>query len=154
MAKLGESIQLECPACAAPLVLPVAQTGADLRSITLVIDLGAMRHHIATTHPQENTMSAFTDRLHALIARFTSIGKADVEEIVTAAEEHLVPLLDNARAGLLGDVKSLVSEAVAEAKHLESEALADIKAELVAIQALLTQQPAPAAAPAEPPAAS
>lgn len=62
-------------------------------------------------------MSALVDRLHALLNRFASIGKADVEEVVVAAESHLMPLFDNLRDELGADIKQLIQEArVDEAK--------------------------------------
>lgn len=57
MAELGDA-RLRCPACDAPILLPLTQLGADLTSITLAIDLGAVRAHIAADHPQEPVMDA------------------------------------------------------------------------------------------------
>lgn len=51
MAVLG-SIHAQCPACEAPLDLPLTQTGCGPLSITVTVDLGAVRKHVAAAHPK------------------------------------------------------------------------------------------------------
>ncbi|MFF7881044.1 hypothetical protein ACH40F_07795 [Streptomyces sp. NPDC020794] len=156
MAELGAA-HVQCPACEAPIVLPLTQAGADLMSITLAIDLSAVRTHIATEHPQENPMSALTDKLHAFFARFTSVAHQDVQEIVTAVEQHLAPLVQAAVRDALttveADGKSLLDK-------LKTDEEALVKAVAAEVAKLLGRTPDPAPqghedpAPAEPPAAS
>jgi hypothetical protein len=80
-------------------------------------------------------MSAFVDRLHALLSRFTSIGKADVEEVVAAAESHLLPVIEQARAEIVADLGQLLAEAKVDEAKLASEIAA-------AVAALLGHTPA------------
>lgn len=84
-------------------------------------------------------MSALADRLHNLLSRFASIGKADVEQVVTAVEEHLASLLDQARSELLADLQKLIADMKADEAKLAAE-----------VAKLLGHTPAPA--PTEPPA--
>ncbi|MDJ0342274.1 hypothetical protein QMK19_03610 [Streptomyces sp. H10-C2] len=80
-------------------------------------------------------MSALADHLHALISRFTSIGRKDVEDIVQAVEGHLVPLLEVARTRLVADVEAIVAEV-----KVDEQALAKLVATEVA--KLLSNAPA------------
>ena len=88
-------------------------------------------------------MSALADRLHAFLNRFVSVGKTDVENVITGVEEHLAPIVEQARTELLADIKALYAEAKAD----EQKMAAEIAAELAK---LFGNPPAPA--PAEPPA--
>ncbi|MGW2692345.1 hypothetical protein [Streptomyces sp. NPDC001296] len=47
---LGASVPLCCPACDEPMTVPVEQTAADRDSVTVVMDLGPFRAHIAAAH--------------------------------------------------------------------------------------------------------
>ncbi|NUP39177.1 MAG: hypothetical protein HOY76_19725 [Streptomyces sp.] len=116
MADLGDCT-LTCPACQAPIVLPLTQSGADLTSITLTIDLSAVRQHIATTHPQEHSMSAFTDKLHAFFSRFAEVSREDIAKVETAVEEKVQPLVAEVRDEYKNDVAALEARLAAlEAK--------------------------------------
>lgn len=82
-------------------------------------------------------MSALIDHLHAFASRFTSVGRKDIEEIVTAVEDHLKPMFADAVAAAKTDEKVLAEAVAAE------------------VAKILGHQPAPVPtpAPAEPPAA-
>ncbi|MDR3082107.1 MAG: hypothetical protein LBV60_14485 [Streptomyces sp.] len=84
-------------------------------------------------------MSALADRLHALLSRFTSIGKADVEEVVAAAESHLLPVIEQVRAEIVADLGQLIAEAKVDEQKLAKAIAAEVAALL-------------GHAPAEPPA--
>lgn len=71
-------------------------------------------------------MSALADRLHAFLNRFASIGKTDVEQVVTAVEEHVAPFVEQARTELLADIKALYAEAKADEKKLAAEIAAEL----------------------------
>ncbi|MEV5944229.1 hypothetical protein [Streptomyces sp. NPDC051994] len=73
-------------------------------------------------------MSALTDRLHALISRFATIGKADVEEVVAAAESHLLPVIEQARAEIVADLGHLLDEAKVDEQKLAAEIAAQVAA--------------------------
>jgi hypothetical protein len=88
-------------------------------------------------------MSALADRLHAFLNRFVSVGKTDVEEVVAAAESHLLPVIEQARAEIVADLGHLLDEAKIDEQKLAAEVAA-------AVAALLGHTPAPA--PVEPPA--
>ncbi|RCH70461.1 hypothetical protein DT019_02950 [Streptomyces sp. SDr-06] len=66
-------------------------------------------------------MSALVDHLHNLLSRFASIGKADIEQVVTAVEEHLAPLLDQARTELLADLQKLIADMKTDEAKLAAE---------------------------------
>ncbi|MEV5944432.1 hypothetical protein [Streptomyces sp. NPDC051994] len=87
-------------------------------------------------------MSALTDRLHALISRFATIGKADVEEVVAAAESHLLPVIEQARAEIVADLGHLIAEAKVDEQKLAAAVAAEV--------AKLLNHPAAPAAPVEP----
>ncbi|MEV5944398.1 hypothetical protein [Streptomyces sp. NPDC051994] len=88
-------------------------------------------------------MSALADRLHAFLNRFVSVGKTDVENVIIGIEEHLAPLIDQARTELLDDIKALYAEAKADEQKLATEIAAEVAK-------LLGNTPAPA--PVAPPA--
>lgn len=88
-------------------------------------------------------MSALADRLHSLLSRFVSVGKTDVEEVVAAAESHLLPVIEQARAEIVADLGHLLDEAKVDEQKLAAEIAAEVAK-------LLGRAPAPA--PAEPPA--
>ena len=92
MAEL-EPARLNCPACNAPILLPLTQAGADLTSITLAIDLTALRRHIATAHPQEPYMSAFTDKLKSFFSRFAEVSHEELVKVEQAVEEKVRPMM-------------------------------------------------------------
>lgn len=144
MAELGDCT-LRCPACDAPIVLPLTQTGADLTSITLVIDLGALRRHIATAHPQEHPMSAITGRFHDLVTQLEDEGHhladearallSHYEKEAAAVVDGVRPVLEDLRAGITADVKAVVTEAKTEA----ADVVARVEAAVAKFEALVKQ---------------
>lgn len=146
MAQL-EPARLNCPACGVPIVLPLTQTGAGLTSITLAIDLSALRRHIATTHPQEPRMSAITDRFHAFVTTLETEGHHLADEAKTLFDRYekeaaavlsaVTPVLDDLRAGVTADVKAVLAEAKTEGADIVARA----EAAVVKLEALLAQQP-------------
>ncbi|MBX7464955.1 hypothetical protein K1Y80_02515 [Streptomyces sp. MAG02] len=88
-------------------------------------------------------MSALADRLHAFLNRFISVGKTDVENVIIGIEEHLTPLIDQARADLLADVRSLLADARVDEQKLAAAVAAEVPK-------LLGNTPAPG--PVAPPA--
>ncbi|MFE4867716.1 hypothetical protein [Streptomyces sp. NPDC056682] len=86
-------------------------------------------------------MSALVDRLHSLLSRFTSIGKADVEEVVAAAESHLLPVIEQVRAELVADLGQLLAEAKVDEQKLATMVAAEVAK-------LLGHTPAPVEPPA------
>ncbi|MEU0818947.1 hypothetical protein [Streptomyces mirabilis] len=137
MAELGNSIPLTCPACAAPIALPLTQVGADLMSVTLAIDLAALRHHIATQHPQEHPMSAITDRFHQVVTELEAEGHhladearavfAHYEKEAAAVLDGVKPILADLRTGIAADV---------------TDAVARVEAAVAKVEALVNQPPA------------
>lgn len=144
MAEL-EPARLNCPACQAPILLPLTQQGADLTSITLTIDLNALRRHIAAAHPQEPPMSAILDELKHVVTSLEAEGHAlagkarsvltHYEEEAAAVVNGVKPILADLRTGITADVK---------------DAVAKVEAAVAKVEALVKQPPAPA----EPPAGS
>lgn len=120
MAYLG-ACTLTCPACQAPIVLPLTQTGADLTSITLTIDLAAVRQHIATTHPQEHPMSAFTDKLHAFFSHFAEVSREDIAHLEAAVEEKVQPLVAEVRDELNTELAAVEEKFKADIAALEAK---------------------------------
>ncbi len=135
---LGNRVTLTCPACDAPVVLPLTQTGADLHSVTLAIDLAALRHHIATQHPQEHPMSAITDRFHQVVTELEAEGHhladdeakalfAHYEKEAAAVLDGVKPILADLRTGIAADV---------------TDAVARVEAAVAKVEALVKQPPA------------
>jgi hypothetical protein len=48
---LGNSIQVPCPVCDAPLTAPIKQTSVNRFTVTAVLDLNVLHQHIAAAHP-------------------------------------------------------------------------------------------------------
>lgn len=98
-------------------------------------------------------MSALADRLHAFFGRFTSVAHKDVEEIVTAVESHLVPVIRSA-------VKDALTTVEADGKSLLDQLKTDEQALAKAVAAEVSRlfgrnvPEAPAPAPAAPAAGS
>lgn len=120
MAEL-EPARLDCPACAAPILLPLTQQGADLTSITPTIDLNALRWHIAAAHPQEPCMSAFTDRLHAFFSRFAEVSHEELVKVETAVEEKVQPLVAEVRDELKKELSTVEQQLKADLAALEAK---------------------------------
>ncbi|MFD7016122.1 hypothetical protein [Streptomyces sp. NPDC059928] len=93
-------------------------------------------------------MSALADRLHAFLNRFISVGKNDVENVIMGVEEHLAPLIAQARTELLADVKALYAEAKVDEQKLATL----VAAEVAKLLGHTPAQPTPSPAPVEPPA--
>ncbi|MER6350655.1 hypothetical protein ABT186_02065 [Streptomyces sp. NPDC001634] len=146
---LGDSFTLRCPACAAPIILPLTQTGLDLHHVTVVMDLAALRQHIATAHPHslEHPMSVITDRFHDLVTQLEDEGHhladearavfSHYEKEAAAVLDGVKPILADLRAGVTADVKAVVDEAKAEGADI----VARFEAAVVKAEALLQQQP-------------
>ena len=123
---------LHCPACDAPIILPLTQTGADLTSITLAINLAAVRQHIAIAHPHpmEHPMSAIADRVHQLVTQLETEEHHLADEARTifnryereaaAVVDGVKPVLDDLRAGITADVKDAVARVEAAAAKVEA----------------------------------
>ncbi|WP_438489565.1 hypothetical protein [Streptomyces sp. S186] len=75
-------------------------------------------------------MSALGDKLHSLVTRFTTVGKRDVEEIVTAIEQHLVPVIRGAVHDALttveADGRSLLDQLKADETKLATAVAAEV----------------------------
>ncbi|GGX40568.1 hypothetical protein [Streptomyces noursei] len=75
-------------------------------------------------------MSALGTKLHALIGRFTSVAHKDVEEIVTAVEQHLVPVIRSAVHDALtaaeADGRSLLDQLRADEGRLAQAVAAEV----------------------------
>lgn len=147
MAEL-EPARLNCPACQAPILLPLTQQGAYLTSITLTIDLNALRRHIATAHPQEPPMATILDRFHAVVATLEAEGHHLADEARTvfshfekeaaAVVGAVTPVLNDLRTGVTADVKAVIDEAKTEA----ADVVARIEAAVAKLEALVKQPPA------------
>lgn len=146
MAEL-EPARLNCPACHAPILLPLTQAGADLTSITLTVDLNALRAHIAQHHPQEPRMATILDRFHAVVATLEAEGHHLADEARALFDRYekeaaavlgaVEPVLADLRAGVTADVKTVITEAKAEA----ADVVARVEAAVAKLEALLAQQP-------------
>lgn len=47
---LGSAVPLDCPACDEPMTVPLRQLDVDDGTVTVALDLGPFREHIATVH--------------------------------------------------------------------------------------------------------
>ncbi|MFD0032523.1 hypothetical protein ACFVJK_30500 [Streptomyces sp. NPDC127172] len=52
---LGSSVPFPCPACTAPMTVPLKEVAHNGDVLTVELDLGPFRAHIATAHNREAT---------------------------------------------------------------------------------------------------
>ncbi|ANZ14447.1 hypothetical protein O1L44_00460 [Streptomyces noursei] len=75
-------------------------------------------------------MSALADRLHAFLGRFTSATHKDVEGLVAAIEQHLVPVIRGAVHDALttaeADGRSLLDQLRADEGRLAQAVAAEV----------------------------
>lgn len=153
MAELGDCT-LHCPACAAPIVLPLTQSGADLTSITLVIDVAALRRHIATAHAQEYPMSAITGRFHDLVTQLEAEGHhladearallSHYEREAAAVVDGVKPVLADLRTGITADFKDAATRVETAVTTDVKDAVARVEAAVAKVEALVKQPQPPA----------
>lgn len=93
MAGLGDA-RLRCPACDAPILLPLTQLGADLTSINLAIDLNAVRAHIADEHSQEVTVKPSIGRIVHYVAHGTPVREDGTQAFPSACRAAIVTEVD------------------------------------------------------------
>lgn len=86
--------------------------------------------------------------IKAALTHLFGIEEDKAHSLVEAVITDALPVLQQVRADITADVVKLVGEAKADGETIYAEALADVKAELAAIKALLN--PAPSADPSEP----
>ncbi|MFB6568380.1 hypothetical protein [Streptomyces noursei] len=88
-------------------------------------------------------MSALGDKLHSLITRFTTVGKHDVEEIVTAVEQHLVPVIRGAVHDALTTVEADGRSLLDQFKADETKLATAVAAEVAKLLGHTPEPPAP-----------
>lgn len=87
-------------------------------------------------------MSVFS-RFHAVLSKILGLAEADTTEFLAALEEHLTPIVQQAREQLLADVKTLIDEGRVDATALAAAVVAEV-------DKILGHASVPAPAPAAP----
>jgi hypothetical protein len=94
-------------------------------------------------------MSVIT-RIHDVFGRLFGIAEQDTEEFLNAVAEHLAPIVQQARAELLTDVKKLIDEGKVDATVLAAAVVAEVDKILGHTSVPAEPAPAPPAAPEAP----
>ena len=78
-----------------------------------------LAHTVAT--PKEHHMSAFTDRLHALLSRLGSVSHEDVAKVEAELEAKVHPLVTEVRDELKADLTTVEQQLKVQLADLEAK---------------------------------